>query len=253
MTLQGFFTQYPKTALAFSGGVDSSYLLYAARQYAQKVSAYYVKSQFQPQFEMDDAIRLTSWLGIELHVLPADILSVPHVAENPQDRCYFCKQAIFSTIMKAAAADGYSVLLDGTNASDEEGDRPGMRALRELSVLSPLRLCGLTKQDVRNLSRAAGLFTWNKHAYACLATRIPTGEFITHRKLEAAEEAESFLSSLGFSDFRVRSSNGTAKIFLREEQMQLLLQHRSEILKKLKEYYHSVTMDLEARGEYRYS
>lgn len=248
MTLQNFFASRPNVAIAFSGGVDSAYLLYAAKRYAGKVRAYYVKTQFQPRFELDDAKRLAGGLGADMKILELSVLSVPHVKENPSDRCYHCKKAIFGVIMEAAKADGFSVLLDGTNASDDAGDRPGMRALTELSVLSPLRECGLTKSQIRRLSRQAGLFTWDKPAYACLATRIPTGEEITADKLSATEAAEDYLFSLGFTDFRVRSQNGNAKLQLPEPQLALLLDHRKEILKKLKEYYKTVSLDLEVRG-----
>ena len=150
--------------------------------------------------------------------------------------------------MEAAEADGYSVLLDGTNASDDVSDRPGMRALAELSVRSPLRECGLSKAQIRQLSREAGLFTWDKPAYACLATRIPAGEEITSRKLAATEASEAFLFSLGFRDFRVRSQDGAAKLQLPEGQWELLFRHRKAVLDKLKEYYKSVSLDLEVRG-----
>ena len=248
MNLQEFFAQYPKVAIAFSGGVDSAYLLYAAVQYAEKARAYYVKSQFQPQFELDDALRLAEELGADLRVLHLDVLSVPCVAQNPPDRCYYCKKAIFGAISAAAASDGFSVLLDGTNASDDAGDRPGMRALQELSVLSPLHMCDLTKAQIRQLSREAGLFTWDKPSYACLATRIPTGEEITTQKLHATEEAEDYLFSLGFTDFRIRTQNGSAKLQMPEAQLPLLMDHRKDVLAKLKNYYTGVTLDLEVRG-----
>ncbi len=248
MTLQDFFTTHPKAAVAFSGGVDSAYLLYAARKYAQDVQAYYVKSEFQPEFELEDALRFTQELGTKMKVLNLSVLSVSCVSENPPDRCYHCKKAIFSTIMENAIADGFTILLDGTNASDDAGDRPGMRALKELSVLSPLRECGLTKVRIRQLSKEAGLFTWEKPAYACLATRIPTGEKITQQKLCATEKAEDYLFSLGLSDFRVRSQDGHARIQLPEEQMEPLLKHRQDILNRLKEYYKTVSLDLEVRG-----
>ena len=125
------------------------------------------------------------------------------MAENPPDRCYYCKRTIFSKLAETALADGYELLIDGTNASDPEGERPGMRALRE-AVLSPLRLCGITKDQVRRLSKEAGLFTWNKPAYACLATRVPSGQPITAQLLQRVEAAESALKDLGFSDFRIR-------------------------------------------------
>jgi uncharacterized protein len=248
MTLQEFFSLHPKVAIAFSGGVDSTYLLYAAKQYAEDVKAYYVKSEFQPQFEMDDAVRLAEEVGVNMKILRLHALSDPRVKENPSDRCYYCKKVNFNAILDAAKSDGYTVLLDGTNASDDAGDRPGMKALAELSVLSPLRICGLTKSEIRRLSREAGLFTWDKPAYACLATRIPTGEEITYEKLAATEAAEGYLFSLGFTDFRVRSNDGHARIQLPEAQWELLFRHRKEILAKLKEYYKTVSLDLEVRG-----
>ena len=247
MTLTEFFHENPKAAIAFSGGVDSAYLLYAALQSGADVRAYYVKSAFQPQFELDDARRLAETLSADMRVLDVDILADETVAANPPDRCYHCKRRIFSAIASAAAADGYTLLLDGTNASDDAGDRPGMRALRELSVRSPLRECGLTKPEIRRLSREAGLFTWDKPAYACLATRVPAGERLTAEKLENTERAEDFLFSLGFTDFRVRLFNGAARLQLPAEQLPRLLERRAEILSELKKTYSAVVLDLEVR------
>ena len=247
MTLTQFFKDHPKAAVAFSGGVDSAYLLYAAVASGAEVTAYYIKTAFQPRFELEDALRLAEQLQVSVKVLPLDILCREAVTANPPDRCYHCKKAIFTAITQAAAADGYSLLLDGTNASDDESDRPGFRALRELSVRSPLRECGLSKAEIRRLSREAGLFTHDKPAYACLATRIPTGEPITEEKLTATEVAEGHLAQLGFRDFRVRCPGGAAKLQLREEDLPLLLQHRQAILDTLKQYYSGITLDLEVR------
>ncbi|MBQ4538557.1 MAG: ATP-dependent sacrificial sulfur transferase LarE [Oscillospiraceae bacterium] len=247
MTLNEFFKDNPKAAIAFSGGVDSAYLLYAAAAAKANIRAYYVKSAFQPQFELDDAIKLAEELGADMKIINVDVLADSRVSANPADRCYYCKKAIFNTIAEAAKADGFDLILDGTNASDDEGDRPGMRALKELSVRSPLRECGLTKPEIRRLSKKAGLFTWDKPAYACLATRIPTGEVITAEKLAKTESAEDFLFSLGFTDFRVRMSGNSAKIQLPEGQLDKLMAQRKEILAKLKQYYDSVTLDLEVR------
>lgn len=249
MTLQDFFAQNPRAALAFSGGVDSAYLLYAAASCGAQVCAYYVKSAFQPQFELGDARRLAAELGAEMKVLPVDVLADARVAANPADRCYYCKKQIFSTIAAAAAADGYAVLMDGTNASDDAGDRPGMRALRELAVRSPLRECGLTKPEIRRLSREAGLFTWDKPAYACLATRIPTGEPVTAELLAKTERAESWLAAQGFADFRVRWLSGFARLQVRKEQIPLLLAKQEEIRAELGKYYSGVLLDLEVRDE----
>ena len=247
MDLKDFFFEHPSVAVAFSGGVDSAYLLYAAGQYAKQCRAYYVKSAFQPQFELEDALRFCGEAGIPLRVLSVDILSCEEVAENPADRCYHCKKRIFSAIFTAAEEDGFTVLLDGTNASDDSGDRPGMRALAEMSVLSPLRICGLTKAQIRALSKEAGLFTWDKPAYACLATRIPAGERITQEKLTATEEAESFLFGLGFTDFRVRRRGDAALLQVKADQMEKVLEHREEIREQLKRYYSFVALDLKTR------
>lgn len=247
MNLSEFFTENPQVAIAFSGGVDSAYLLYAALQCGAKVRAYYVRSVFQPQFELDDGIRLAKELGADLRILEADVLTPEAVALNPPDRCYHCKKIIFEAIGEAARADGFSVLLDGTNASDEEGDRPGMRALRELSVLSPLRLCGLTKDEIRRLSREAGLFTWDKPAYACLATRIPAGERITEEKLAATEAAESYLSGMGFRDFRVRRMGDVARLQFPADQIGQAVADRENIVRELRKYYAAVLLDLEPR------
>lgn len=247
MTLNEFFAAHPKCALGFSGGVDSAYLLYAGVQAGADIRPYYIKTAFQPRFERDDALRLAGELGVEVTVLELDALADPRVAANPAERCYYCKQNLFRALKARAAADGYTVLLDGTNASDEAGDRPGMRALRELEVRSPLRECGLTKEEVRARSREAGLFTWDKPAYACLATRIPTGTPITAADLERVERAEDALFALGFSDFRVRLAGDAARIQIPAGQMDGLLKRREEILKQLAPHFSAVLLDLDAR------
>lgn len=247
MTIQEFFSENRKVALAFSGGVDSAYLLYCAVRYAESVTAYYVKTQFQPSFELRDAQKLASELGAEMKIIELDVLADENVRSNPKNRCYFCKKLIFSAIKKAAENDGFSVILDGTNASDDVSDRPGMKALSELSVLSPLRECGLTKSDIRRESEKADLFTFDKPAYACLATRIPTGTAITAEKLERTEKAEDFFFSLGFTDFRVREAGDAAKIQLKASQMPRLIELRNEITEELKKYYNDVLLDLEER------
>ena len=248
MTLEQFFTKNPEVAVAFSGGADSAYLLYAATRYAARVKAYYVSTAFQPEFELEDAWRLADEVGADMQVLHVDVLMSGAVTANPSDRCYHCKNTLFRQILRAAENDGFPLLLDGTNASDDAGDRPGMRALRELSVRSPLRECGLTKDEIRRLSREAGLFTWDKPAYACLATRIPTGQPITARDLAVTEAAETYLFSLGFTDFRVRLAGRSAKIQLPAAQMPRLLEHRQEILDRLGQDYDAVWLDLEARA-----
>ena len=247
MDLKQFFEQCPEVAIAFSGGVDSAYLLYAASKYAKRLKAYYVNTAFQPQFELDDAVRLARELGAEMKILDVDILCHSNVASNPADRCYHCKKVLFSEIIKAAKGDGFDILLDGTNASDESTDRPGMRVLAELAVRSPLREWGLTKTQIRELSWEAGLFTHDKPAYACLATRIPTGEAITADKLQRTECCEAYLTQLGFRDFRVRTVADAAKLQIRGADMPLLMASREDIFAQLKQYYSAVWLDLEVR------
>lgn len=247
MDLRAFFEAHPRVAIAFSGGVDSTYLVTAAAQYAQSVHAYTIDSVFVPRFELEGAKALTKKLGVAHTLLPIDVLQNETVVQNPKDRCYFCKKAVFFTIWEAAKKNGYDLLLDGTNASDDASDRPGMKALAELDVLSPLRLCGLTKTLIREKSRALGLPTWNKPSYACLATRIPTGEPITKEKLERTEWAETYLMGLGFSDFRVRLFAGCAKLQVKKAQLPLFLQHREDILAMLRTRYDGVFLDLEVR------
>ena len=187
MTLQGLFAENARAAIAFSGGVDSSYLPYAAVQCGADVHAYFAKTAFQPQFELDDARRLAESVGARLTVLELDALSSEDVARNPANRCYYCKQNIIGNLKRAAAEDGFTPSRDGTNAWTTP--RSGMRALREMDVRSPLRECGLTKAEIRRLSHEAGLFTWDKPAYACLATRVPTGTRITPEPPRSAPRA----------------------------------------------------------------
>lgn len=247
MELRDFFQECPKVALGFSGGVDSAYLLYAALDHGAQVRPYFIKTAFQPQFELEDARRLCAQLGVELTVLELDVLQIPGVAENPPDRCYHCKRALFGRLRQQAQADGYTVLIDGTNASDDAGDRPGMRALGELSVRSPLRECGITKAQVRALSKEAGLFTWDKPAYACLATRVPTGEAITPETLRKVEAAEEALFSLGYSDLRVRVFHGAARLQLPGQQLEQAAKEREAILQALSPWFDTVLLDLKER------
>lgn len=247
MELQEFFSQNQRVALAFSGGTDSAYLLYAARKAGTQVAAYFIKTFFQPNFELKDAQRLSAELGVELTVLEVDVLADENVAANPNNRCYYCKTTLFRRLCKRAAADGYPLVIDGTNASDDAEDRPGMWALRELGIRSPLRELGITKAEVRRRSREAGLFTWDKPAYACLATRIPTGEQITCEKLQRVEEAEKALFSLGFSNFRVRLLGEHARLQLPVEQMERVIREHTRIQDELAPWFDSVLLDLQAR------
>lgn len=248
MTLKDFFEENPKTALAFSGGVDSAYLLYAARESGADVHAYYVKSDFQPEFEFEDAKRLAAELGAEMTVIYLDVLGDPDVENNPKDRCYHCKKHVFRAIMERAEKDGYEIILDGTNASDDPGDRPGVRALREYGVRSPLRECGLTKDRIRELSREAGLFTWDKPAYACLATRIKTDQKILYSDLKAVEACEGLMMELGLRDLRVRVRGRNALVQIRKEDFERYMDNKEEIEGTIRRYFDDVSLDPVFRG-----
>ncbi len=249
MKLEEFFKEYPKVAIAFSGGCDSAYLTYAALKYAREVKAYYVKTAFQPEFELEDALKFAKEYALDLSVIECDILSVQDVANNPSNRCYFCKNQIFGKILGKANEDGYTTILDGTNASDDASDRPGMKALEEMKVISPLRLCNLSKRDIRELSKAAGLFTWDKPAYACLATRVPEGTQITKEILKKTEKAEAYLASLGLTNFRVRYRDGDALIQIAEGQQDLYEQNKDKIEAELGQYYVNLKLDEKLRDK----
>jgi len=247
MDLQTFFAENNKVALAFSGGTDSSYLLFAAMHYGAQVKAYYIHTAFQPEFELEDAKRMAELLHADMEVIELDALSDSQVAANPENRCYYCKINLFRELREHSRQDGYAVLIDGTNASDDAGDRPGMKALEELSVRSPLRECQLSKEEIRGLSKEAGLFTWNKPAYACLATRIPAGSRITEEILSKVENSENFLFSLGYTDFRVRVIGDNAKLQFPENQLKQVIDQRKIIIGELKKYFKSVLLDMESR------
>lgn len=243
MTIQEFFRENPEAAVAFSGGVDSAWLLHEAITYGRRTAAYFVRTPFQPAFELEDARNTAGWLGAELRVLEFDILSVPEAAANPPERCYHCKRALFTRLLETAAEDGFPLILDGGNASDDAGDRPGMRALRELGVRSPLRECGIGKAELRTLARKAGIPVWDKPSYACLATRIPTGTPITAEALARVERGEAALMALGFSDLRLRLRGDGGLLQVRQEQMDLARMLLSEMQKKLAPDFSEITLD----------
>lgn len=249
ISLKQFFHDHPKIALGFSGGVDSSYLLYAGVKYGADIKPYFVKGAFQPEFELKDAIELAKSVGAEdrLKIIKADILKDDIVAENNSRRCYYCKKRVFGMILENAHADGYDVVIDGTNASDDLSDRPGAKALKEMKVFSPLRMAGLTKGEIRELSREAGLFTWNKPSYACLATRIPTGRRLTEGLLQRVENAEGVLFKMGFKDFRIRVLGDAGKIQLKPEEMLRAVEKRDSILRELEPYFNEIYLDLKGR------
>ncbi|MCL2711423.1 MAG: ATP-dependent sacrificial sulfur transferase LarE [Planctomycetaceae bacterium] len=210
-------------AVAFSSGVDSTYLLKTAHDLlGNQTLAVTVHSRLSPQRELDEAVLFTRNEGIEHVVLEIDELTIPGFAQNPADRCYLCKTELFTRIRRIAEERGIVHVAEGSNADDSNDYRPGMRAIAELGILSPLRDAGLTKAEIRQLSHELGLPTWNKQSFACLASRIPYGEEITKERLAMIDMAEQYLLDAGFHQVRVRLHGNLARIEADEEGLQLL-------------------------------
>jgi uncharacterized protein len=208
-------------AVAFSGGVDSSFLCYAAAAaLGRKALAVTILSPMLPESERNSAAETARLIGID-HIFIEESAIDEEVAANSRERCYFCKKLEFAAVIGAAERRGIYTVLDGSNLDDLGDYRPGLKALEELGVLSPLREAGLTKEEIRELSRRFKLPTWDKPAFACLASRIPYGERIDREKLRRVERAEDALRSRGFRQFRVRSHGDLARIEVAPEERRL--------------------------------
>ena len=202
-------------AVAFSGGVDSAFLLYAAKEaLGEKVLALTGKAEMVPEREISEALLFCEKYGIRQRVINLKALESEAFVENPPERCYICKKMIFEGFILAAKEEGYDCLAEGSNVDDQGDYRPGLKALKELKIMSPLKEAGLGKSDIRELSRQFGLPTWDKPSYACLASRFPYGERISAEKLRMVEFAEQFLRDKGFNQLRVRIHGNIARIEL---------------------------------------
>lgn len=202
-------------AIAFSGGVDSAFLIAAAKEaLGEHAVAVTAVSRSFPKFERKEAETLCQALGVRQIICLTDELELEDFRSNPPDRCYICKKHIFSQLLAVAQKNGLSAVCEGSNMDDLGDYRPGMRAIRELGVKSPLKDAGLYKEEIRLLSKELGLPTWNKPSYACLASRFVYGETITAEKLSMVEQAEEYLMGLGFRQMRVRVHGSLARIEL---------------------------------------
>jgi uncharacterized protein len=222
--LEKRLTELSSFALAFSGGTDSTLLLALAKKIKpEKFIAFTVASQFVPEMEIDFAKKIACSFGVQHICLDVDILKSENIVCNTLERCYFCKQQIFSMIRDAAKEHGIATLVHGANLDDLNDFRPGLRAAEELGFISPLVDAGFSKKDVRIYSKQIGLVTWDKPSQSCFATRIAYNEKITLEKLGMVEGAENFLRDMGFAHIRVRCCGKTARIEVDPGQIDRLL------------------------------
>ena len=235
-------------AVAFSGGVDSTFLLKAAHEaIGGKAIAVTARSCSFPSREFKEAAAFCEQEGIRHFVVESEELEIEGFRHNPVNRCYLCKKELFTKIIALASSEGAAWVAEGSNMDDNSDYRPGLQAIAELGVLSPLRACGLYKQDIRDISKALGLPTWEKQSFACLASRFVYGEEITKEKLSMVDRAEQLLLDLGFHQLRVRIHGTMARIEVMPDQFALLLNEdvRTLICRRFKSFgFTYVTMDL---------
>jgi uncharacterized protein len=247
--LKNIVCEMESVLVAFSGGADSSLLLKVARDtLGKEARAVLVNAEIHTRREAAEAADIADALRTELKTIDVTALDIPEVRRNARDRCYHCKRDVFTRLKAIAARRGLRWVADGSNADDREMYRPGRKALHELGVRSPLAEAGMTKADVRALSKELGLPTWDKPSNACLASRVPYDEELTEEMLRRVEEAEDFIRELGFSQVRVRSTGATARIEVAKREVERLAsEHVAErVVERLKQLgYIYVSVDLE--------
>jgi len=245
--LKGTLQKMSSVLVAYSGGVDSSLLLKIARDVLGKnVLAVIADSATYPKLELNFAKKMARQIGVRYLVIKTNELKNKDFRKNSLDRCYFCKKELFSKLTSIAKANRLQFVADGSNLDDRKDFRPGTLAKKEFRIHSPLAEAGLTKQDVRRLSRNLNLVTWDKPSTACLASRIPYGTQIREEDLLRIDQAEIFLKSLGFNQVRAREYNGLCRIEVDKKQIPKLLTQRAFIVDSLKKLgYNYVTVDLE--------
>ena len=233
-------------AVAFSSGVDSTFLLKVAHEeLGERVVAVTARSHSFPKREQDEAAAFCAREGIRQVVVESEELAIPGFRQNPPNRCYLCKKELFTKILEIARTEGLSAVAEGSNVDDLGDYRPGLQAVRELGIRSPLREAELTKDDIRALSRRMGLPTWNKPSFACLASRFPYGEEITVERLTRVERAEQYLLDLGLEQVRVRSHGDLARIELCAADIPKAVEQREKIHATLKGFgFAYVALDL---------
>lgn len=237
-----------RAVVAFSGGVDSTLLLAAAKEALDDgVLAVTAHSKLFPERELAEAHRLCLDLDVRQRTFECGVLDVEDIRRNPPERCYLCKHLIYEEILKIASEEGITSVLEGSNLDDDDDFRPGRQAVRELGIMSPLHDARMTKEDIREVSRTLGLATWDKRSSACLASRIPYGDLITDEKLERVDRAEQLLLELGFDQVRVRCHGDVARIETRPEDIGRFMESglRETVCSHLEGFgFHHVALDL---------
>jgi len=248
--LKGILRDMEKVVVAYSGGVDSAFLLKIAADTlgTDHVMAILAISPTYPSREYNRALETASSIGVRVEIIHTKEADDPRFKNNPIDRCYFCKHELFSRIAEYIATGDFKNMVDGSNMDDLSDHRPGKKALKEKDIRSPLQEAGLSKQEIRDLSLRLGLPTWNKDALACLSSRFPYGENIDLKKLQMVDAAENFLADLGFKNIRARHEKDSIRIEVTPSQIKLFTDDilRQKVLTKMKELgYHYISLDLE--------
>lgn len=256
MTLQEKYTiltdylkELGSAVVAFSGGVDSTFLLKVAHDIlGENAVAVTAKSCSFPEREMQESSEFCQKNGIRQIIIESDEMQVPEYRSNPKNRCYYCKKELFTKLKQTAAEQGLDYVLEGSNIDDLGDYRPGLQAVAELEIKSPLREAGLTKNEIRELSQKMNLPTWKKPSFACLASRVPYGDEITEEKLKRVEYSEQLLHDLGYLQARVRIHGDMARIEIEPEKLTEIIQPeiRNKIIHEFKQYGFSyITLDLQ--------